>query len=102
MSTLTHTVAVLNAAGTFAENKDVAKRLREDEVLPSLRATKHLVLDFTGVTNTTQSFMHALISEAIREHGIDVLDRMSFKGCNDNVRNVVGIVTDYMQYDGEE
>jgi hypothetical protein len=97
-----HIIPLFPSTGGFAENKDIAAELRENEILPTLRIGKTLVLDFTGITNTTQSFVHALISEAIRENGIDVLDRMSFKSCHDNVKSVIGIVTDYMQYEEEE
>ena len=95
------TINILKTAGSFAENKDVAKSLRENQILPFLADKDTVItLDFEGVEDTTQSFIHALISEAIRKHGIDVLDRLLFRSCSDDVKNIVRIVTDYMQYDG--
>jgi hypothetical protein len=91
------TIHIRQEAGTFAENKDVAGKLRERVVLPCLRAADELTLDFTGVEGATQSFVHALISEAMREFGPEVLDHIIFKGCNLTVQQIVGIVTDYMQ-----
>lgn len=91
------TINIRQEAGTFAENKDVAGRLREQIVLPVLRRTDELTLDFTGVEGATQSFVHALISEAMREFGPEILDRIIFKGCNRTVQQIVGIVIDYMQ-----
>jgi hypothetical protein len=95
------TVKMLTAAGTFAENKDLARELRRDTILPALHDGKKVVLDFSGVESTTQSFIHALISELIREFGIDVLDSMVFKGCNETVQKIISIVTEYMQHEEE-
>lgn len=84
-------------AGVFAENKDVARDLRVREIMPALERGEEVVLDFAGVDDATQSFIHALISDPMRVHGPEVLDRVSFRSCNDIVRKVIGIVVDYMQ-----
>ena len=88
------TVDIKKEAGAFAENKDVAARLRDDSVLPTLRRAEETTIDFTGVEGATQSFVHALISEALREFGPDVLDHIVFKGCNETVRQIITIVID--------
>jgi len=41
--------------------------------------------------------MHALISDLIRKYGIDVLDKIYFKNCNETVTKIINIVVDYMQ-----
>ena len=56
-----------------------------------------LILDFEKIDSITQSFAHALISDLIRNYGIDVLDRVSFANCNKSVTKIIEIVTDYMQ-----
>jgi hypothetical protein len=86
-------------AGSFAENKDLARQIRLEQILPALRENKKVILDFSGVSSTTQSFVHALISELIRDFGPSVLDRIVFKACNDTVRKLVSIVIEYMQYE---
>ena len=91
------TIHIRDAAGIFAENKDVARELREEFILPTLGQTEEITLDFSGVEGATQSFIHALISEAIRVHGPEVLDHIIFKSCNETIRQIVTIVTDYMQ-----
>ena len=83
--------------GDFAENKDIARDLREKDILPALKKGEEITIDFTGVTGATQSFVHALISEAIRRHGSDVLDKIRFKNCEETVRKIITIVTEYMQ-----
>lgn len=91
------TIRIIKHAGVFAENKDIASKLREEIVLPVLRQNQELRLDFMNIEGATQSFIHALISQAIREFGSEVLDHIVFMNCNDSIRAIVEIVVDYMQ-----
>jgi hypothetical protein len=91
------TVNIFQETGEFAENKDVAKELRDNKILPALASGKQVTLDFSKVRISTQSFIHALISEAIRVHGIDVLDQLLFKNCTETVKILINTVVDYMQ-----
>lgn len=90
-------IAISTYAGTFAENKDVARQIRLSTIMPALKSKKEVILDFANVTGATQSFMHALISDAIRTYGDDVFDNIIFKNCSPIVREVVNIVAEYMQ-----
>jgi hypothetical protein len=47
-------VDIYKEAGLFAENKDISKKLREEVVLPSLRANEEVTLDFEHVEGATQ------------------------------------------------
>ena len=91
------TIHIKKEAGVFAENKDVAGVLRETVLLPALRDSQEITLDFAGVEGATQSFVHALASQAIREFGPEVLDHIVFKNCNDSIRGIIEIVVAYMQ-----
>ena len=90
-------IVIFDKAGAFAENKDVARDIRKQEIIPALDKNEEVVLDFQQVTGATQSFIHALISEILRKYGTDVLDRVTFKSCNDTVKQIINIVVDYMQ-----
>jgi len=92
------TISIFALAGGFAENKDIAREIRLKSILPALEKRDMVTLDFAGVTSTTQSFVHALISDVIRKYGSDVLERIEFKGCGENVREIISIVADYMQH----
>ena len=91
------TISVIKATGTFAENKDVARDIRIKKITPAIKKGNEVTLDFAGVTGATQSFVHALISEIIREYGDDVFDKLYFKDCSPAVRQIVNIVADYME-----
>lgn len=83
--------------GSFAENKDIARDIRIQQIIPILEKGQDLTLDFEKVDSITQSFAHALISDLIRNYGIDVLDRIGFANCNETVRKIIEIVVAYLQ-----
>ncbi|OGD97612.1 hypothetical protein A3A49_01675 [Candidatus Curtissbacteria bacterium RIFCSPLOWO2_01_FULL_38_11b] len=90
-------IIVYKTAGNFAENKDVARKIRQDRIIPALEKSQEVILDFQKVESTTQSFIHALISALFRNYGDDVLDRITFKNCNETVKKLINIVIEYMQ-----
>jgi hypothetical protein len=90
-------IKILEHTGTFAENKDVARDIRLNEIMPAIAKKDEVVMDFDGVSGATQSFMHALISDVIRKYGEDSIDLLVFKNCSELVREIVITVTDYMQ-----
>lgn len=90
-------ISIFDKAGAFAENKDIARELRIQIIIPALEKNEEVILDFKKVDAATQSFIHALISDLMRKYGSNVLDRLSFKSCNETVRKIIDIVVDYMQ-----
>jgi len=79
----------------FAEDKDQAKELRTSRLLPALARNESVVLDFANVRYATQSFIHALIGEALQKYGDKALDMLEFKHCSSQVRSVIELVVDY-------
>jgi hypothetical protein len=79
----------------FAEDKEEAKKLRKGEVLPSLEDNRAVVLDFSDVKYATQSYVHALIGEALQKHKESILDKIEFKNCSPSLRSVIALVVDY-------
>jgi hypothetical protein len=84
-------------AGDFAENKDIAKKIRLEQIMPALLKHNEVVLDFDSVDGATQSFIHALISDPIRKFREVAYKNLFYKNANDNIREVISIVYRYMQ-----
>lgn len=90
------TIKIVDHADIFAENKDVAKHLRVNYIIPTYTSTTdEIVLDFEGVDSASQSFVHALISELLQEHGPSALKRIVFQKCNPAVKSQIGTVVNY-------
>ncbi|MFH0854131.1 MAG: STAS-like domain-containing protein [bacterium] len=90
-------IKIKKLAGEFAENKDIAKEIRINQIMPILADGKIAVLDFSGVSGTTQSFIHALISEPIRQFRDMALEKIKYKNCSGIVKEVIKTVSEYMQ-----
>lgn len=90
-------IKLIPITGSFAENKDLARDIRVKKIIPVLDNEQEITLDFEGIDSATQSFIHALISDLIRNYGIKVLDKIYFKNCNETVKKIINIVVDYMQ-----
>jgi hypothetical protein len=90
-------IELLPLVGKFAENKDTAKEIRISQIIPSLKQKKEVILDFTGIESATQSFIHALISDVIREFGVNVLNDLKFRNCDETIKKIINIVCEYMQ-----
>lgn len=79
----------------FAEDKDQAKAIRIETVLPALERGEYIVLDFKHVSYATQSFIHALLGEALYKYSESLLDRIEFKNCTPQLQSVIELVVDY-------
>jgi len=59
-------IKLFASAGIFAENKDLARKIRMEEIVPALDNGQEVILDFENIDSATQSYIHALISDLIR------------------------------------
>lgn len=90
-------ITLFDRTGKYADNKDTARDIRTKQLIPALEKSEVVTLDFAGVETATQSFIHALVSEAISRFGSSALDSIVFKSCNESIKQLIRIVTDYMQ-----
>jgi len=90
-------IKLFPVTGSFAENKDIAREIRIKDIISCLDKNEEVTLDFKNVDSATQSFIHALISDIIRNYGIEILDNIFFKNCSETIKKIINIVTDYMQ-----
>ena len=90
-------IKIRKITGDFAENKDSAKKLRIEKIMPALSKGDEVILDFDGISGATQSFIHALISDPIRELRNVAFDHLVYKNANDDIREIISIVYRYMQ-----
>jgi len=79
----------------FAEDKDSAKQIREKKIIPALEKGNLVVLDFSEVRFATQSFVHALIGEALNRFGEQALELIEFKNCSSQLQGLISLVVDY-------
>jgi hypothetical protein len=87
---------LIEASGNgFAEDKELAKNHRTHTIIPTLTAGGTVVLDFRNVNYATQSFIHALIGEALQRFKERALEQLEFKDCSPQLQSLIGLVVDY-------
>jgi hypothetical protein len=72
----------------------VIVRPQSHPIDPVIESGEKLVLDFSGVRSANSSFMNALLSGVVQNHGVQATDRIIFKGCNPVVRVLVEAAID--------
>jgi hypothetical protein len=92
---MTVSVKRIRVSGPVAEDKDGAREMRTRQLLPALNRGESVVIDFSKVTTSTQSYVHAFISEAVRTYGEEVLETIEFRGCTDEIQQLVSTVIEY-------
>ncbi len=80
-----------HAHGHLVGSRLAAAPLREDLEVALAQQGAEVVLDFSGIT-ATQSFVDELVGVLVLRHGPDVLARIIFKGCSDDVRAIIEFV----------
>ena len=75
----------------FLGSRFRARELRE-ELEGLLFPANELVLDFTGMVSVTQSFVDELVGVLILKHGPDIVRRLVFKGCSENIKEIISFV----------
>lgn len=92
---MTMSIVLAPGANRFAEDKEEARRIRLKQIMPTLERSERVVLDFKKVSYATQSYIHALIGEALQKHGEDALQLLEFKNCSAALKSVIELVVDY-------
>ncbi|MGH7268203.1 MAG: STAS-like domain-containing protein [Candidatus Rokuibacteriota bacterium] len=92
---MTTRVVLRPGANRFAEDKEDARQIRLERVMPALDRGDKVVLDFKDISYATQSYIHALIGEALQKHGEPALQSLEFKNCSAALRSVIELVVDY-------
>lgn len=78
----------------FEEDVEQAAKIRDEELLPSMKAGTLVVLDFAGVKFATQSFVHALMYKVVRD-GQNIGSSLSIANCSKSTREAVMAVAAY-------
>lgn len=78
--------------GQFFADARHALELRREIEKCLLEGETHIELDFSGVRNTTQSWMNAFIGNLTLIYGHELAKRTVFKGCNDTLKALIRFV----------
>lgn len=81
-----------HAHGHMVGSRLTATPLREELETALARLDAEVIIDFSGIT-ATQSFVDELVGVLVLRYGPDILRRIIFKSCSDDVRAIIEFVT---------
>ena len=90
-------IVIREYAGKFGEDKDAAKRIRQEWIILAIERGEAVTLDFTGMDGVTQSFIHALIAEPVMRFRERAFENLFYLGANDQIAEIISIVYRYIQ-----
>lgn len=79
------------AHGHLVGSRFAATPLREQLEVALVQQGAEVILDFSDIA-ATQSFIDELVGALVLRHGPDILARIVFKGCSDDVRAIIEFV----------
>ena len=95
-------INIKDKVGSFGEDKDAAREIRQSEILPAIENGDDVVLDFAGMSGVTQSFIHALIAEPIMRYRDEAFMHLHFLDANRDIAEIISIVYRYLQESFED
>jgi hypothetical protein len=75
--------------GSSLSDGSAAAEFRMGRIDPNAGICSQIVLAFTGVCSANSSFVNALVSGFMEQHGPKVLDQLLFKDCSPVTRVLV-------------
>lgn len=88
------TLAIRDEFGSHLADGSAAAHFRMGRIDPCVDICTELVFDFTGVRNANSSFINALVTGLVEQHGVKVLEKTVFKGCNRPIQVLVEAAVD--------
>ena len=82
-------IYIENRFGKLCANGDNALVFLQDEVIPLIHKGREISFDFMGVRNMNSSFSNALFANLVMQEGVEVLEHVTFKNCNPNIKALV-------------
>lgn len=82
-------IAIREQFGSHLADGVKAAEFRMGRIDPYVDICPEIVLDFTGVRNANSSFINALVTGLVEQHGVKVLHKIIFKGCNPPIQVLI-------------
>ena len=84
---MNHTFQMHGLFGSFLADGDIANRFRFCEVEPKLENCTHVIFDFSGVINMTDSFCRACFETLATRHPEQFRNKIRFQHCSPLIRS---------------
>jgi hypothetical protein len=87
-------ISVRNYFGTYAEDKDLAKKIRDEKLLPALAENKTLTIDFENIISAPHSLLNAMLATPIRQLGLAAYKKIKVINVSPDIRVTLDFIFD--------
>lgn len=85
---------IRNYFGRYAEDKQLAIKLRDEKILSAVEAGKSITIDFEEVTSAPHSLLNALLATPIRMLGLTAYKKIKVINASPDIRETVDFILD--------
>jgi STAS-like domain of unknown function (DUF4325) len=87
-------INIKNYFGSYAEDKEHAKKIRDKYILPAINEDKMLTLDFEGVILATHSLLNAMLATPISRLGLSAYKKIKVINAVPEIREMIDFIFD--------
>lgn len=87
-------LSMRNYFGRYAEDKQLAIRLRDEKILSAVNEGKSITIDFEGVTSAPHSLLNALLATPIQRLGLAAYKKIKVINASPDIRETVDFIMD--------
>jgi len=86
--------SVRNYFGRYAEDKDLAKKIRDEKILPALAENKTVTLDFEEIISAPHSLLNAMLATPIERLGLAAYKKIKIINAAPEIRETLDFIFD--------
>ncbi|MBX7173177.1 MAG: DUF4325 domain-containing protein [Pyrinomonadaceae bacterium] len=87
-------ISIRNYFGKYAEDKDLAKKVRDKYILPALAENKTLTLDFEEIVSAPHSLLNAMLATPIERLGLAAYKKIKIINAAPDIRETLDFIFD--------
>lgn len=87
-------ISVKNYFGRYAEDKDLAKKIRDEKLIPSLAENKTLTIDFEEIVSAPHSLLNAMLATPIERLGLAAYKKIKIINAAPEIRETLDFIFD--------
>lgn len=87
-------ISVRNYFGKYAEDKDLAKKIRDKYILPALAENKTITLDFEDIVSAPHSLLNAMLATPIERLGLAAYKKIKRINVSPDIRETLDFIFD--------
>jgi hypothetical protein len=87
-------IIVSNYFGQYIENKDLAKQIRDEKLLPVLAENGTLIIDFKSIIFASHTVLNAMLATPINQLGLKAYKKIKIINAASDIRVMLDFIFD--------